>query len=231
MDATDDLAIFEAGISQSGEMAALEKMIQPTFGIFTGIGDAHNSGFAGDNPEELKRKEKYLLFDNVKHLIEKQGDSIQIQQESNIEKVILASNGNQFRLITNSGERVFETAYQGKGAVSNAALVALAAEAFGLDLPTIQAGLLSLPVISMRLEKINGKANNLLINDAYNLDEKSLEIAVQFLNINAEGKERVLFLAENPKQINAETTILHSLQKILAQIKIEKEYLRTIKRG
>lgn len=221
MDETDELGIFEAGISQPGEMLALEKMIQPTTGIFTGIGDAHNSGFGDDNPEVLKRREKYLLFKQVNSLIEKQGGSISIHKESGIKQVEIMSNGNQFSLVSEENELILKTPFQGKGAVSNAALVTLAAQAFGLDLPTIQKGILHLPVISMRLEKINGKANNLLINDAYNLDEKSLEIGVQFLNVNADGKRRTIFLAENPNQINAQTTLLHSLQKFIAQIKIE----------
>jgi alanine racemase len=221
MDETDELGIFEAGISQPGEMVALEKMIQPTTGIFTGIGDAHNSGFEGDNPEVLKRKEKYLLFKQVNQLIEKQGDSIQVHKESIIQKVEIVPNDTQFSLIRDDNEAVLKTPFQGKGAVSNAALVTLAAQTFGLDIATIREGLLHLPVISMRLEKINGKANNLLINDAYNLDAKSLEIAVQFLNVNAEGKKRTIFLAENSNQINAETTLLHALQKFIAQIKID----------
>ena len=40
-----DLAIFEAGISLPGEMENLEKIIQPTIGIFTNIGEAHSEGF------------------------------------------------------------------------------------------------------------------------------------------------------------------------------------------
>src|SRR5262249_3719133 len=39
MNETHDLAIFEAGISQSGEMEKLQKIIQPTIGIFTNIGE------------------------------------------------------------------------------------------------------------------------------------------------------------------------------------------------
>jgi alanine racemase len=52
-----DLAIFEAGISQPGEMERLEKVIQPTIGILTNIGDAHREGFLSqDQKEQEKRK-------------------------------------------------------------------------------------------------------------------------------------------------------------------------------
>ena len=39
------LGIFEAGISEQGEMERLEKMIRPTIGVLTNIGEAHSEGF------------------------------------------------------------------------------------------------------------------------------------------------------------------------------------------
>ncbi len=61
-----DLGIFEAGISQPGEMVHLQKIIQPTIGIFTNIGPAHNEGFGSI---EEKISEKLILFKNVQTLI------------------------------------------------------------------------------------------------------------------------------------------------------------------
>src|SRR4030095_16757365 len=52
MDEHHTLAIFEAGISQPGEMEKLEKIIHPTIGILTNIGEAHNEGFA-DKSQKL----------------------------------------------------------------------------------------------------------------------------------------------------------------------------------
>lgn len=54
-----DIAIFEAGISRPGEMVTLQGMIQPTIGVFTGLGDAHQENF---DSMEQKRAEKMLLF-------------------------------------------------------------------------------------------------------------------------------------------------------------------------
>ena len=58
----DNLAIFEAGISKPGEMIKLKNIIQPTLGIFTGIGDAHSSNFKS---LDEKRAEKLKLFEDV----------------------------------------------------------------------------------------------------------------------------------------------------------------------
>jgi len=54
--------IFEAGISQPHEMETLRDVIQPTFGLFTNIGPAHNEGFAS---LEQKIQEKLQLFQDV----------------------------------------------------------------------------------------------------------------------------------------------------------------------
>ena len=62
-----ELAIFEAGISEMGEMARLQPMIRPTIGVITYIGTEH-----GENFPSLaeKRAEKMQLFANCNTIIE-----------------------------------------------------------------------------------------------------------------------------------------------------------------
>lgn len=69
------LGIFEAGISTVGEMERLQKVIQPTIGILSNIGEAHNEGFAS---KEEKLREKLLLFKGAEVVIgeKKVGTSI-----------------------------------------------------------------------------------------------------------------------------------------------------------
>lgn len=66
MGVANDLAIFEAGISQKGEMAVLEKIIRPTVGIFTHLGAAHDAGFSGQKEKFL---EKFQLFKDAETVI------------------------------------------------------------------------------------------------------------------------------------------------------------------
>ena len=61
------LAIFEAGISQPGEMARLERIIRPTIGVITYIGAEHGENFSS---LEQKRAEKMLLFQHCPVVIE-----------------------------------------------------------------------------------------------------------------------------------------------------------------
>lgn len=55
------LAIFEAGISQPGEMERLARIIDPTLGVITYIGAEHGENFSS---LEQKREEKMKLFAN-----------------------------------------------------------------------------------------------------------------------------------------------------------------------
>ena len=59
MDTADDMGIFEAGISEPGEMASLRAVMQPTIGILTNIGTAHDAGFEN---RRQKTCEKQKLF-------------------------------------------------------------------------------------------------------------------------------------------------------------------------
>ena len=61
------LAIFEAGISQPGEMERLERIIRPTIGVITYIGHEHDEGFAS---LEQKREEKMKLFVHSERVVE-----------------------------------------------------------------------------------------------------------------------------------------------------------------
>lgn len=66
MNATHTLGIFEAGISEPGEMQALQNIIRPTIGALTHIGEAHSENF-----ETLGQKieEKLKLFENVEWMV------------------------------------------------------------------------------------------------------------------------------------------------------------------
>lgn len=61
-----EIAIFEAGISQPGEMIRLQKIIRPTVGIFTSLTDEHQEGF---ETLENKAAEKALLFTDCEKVI------------------------------------------------------------------------------------------------------------------------------------------------------------------
>ena len=73
LSSSDQLGIFEAGISAPAEMARLEPIIRPTIGIITNIGAAHQANFASP---PCQCEEKLQLFRNCKTLIYSADDAI-----------------------------------------------------------------------------------------------------------------------------------------------------------
>ena len=66
MNESNELAIFEAGISEPDEMMALQDIIRPTIGVFTNIGQAHEENFIN---HAQKVGEKMNLFTKAESLV------------------------------------------------------------------------------------------------------------------------------------------------------------------
>jgi alanine racemase len=182
-----DVAVFEAGISQKDEMQTLERMIQPTIGLFTGIGNAHNSGFA-NNQEKLQ--EKALLFSNCETVISADFD---FKSSKNIHWNTIQTEtiGNSMRIVVPEFG-VFETPFTHRHTVENLCAVLMLLKHINFPASLVQEGIDSLPQIAMRMELLQGKGNNLLINDAYAME--GMEEALSYLRELASGKPKYLFL-------------------------------------
>jgi alanine racemase len=67
------VGLFEAGISQPDEMAPLSDIIQPTIGVLTSLGTAHQENFRS---MEEKCMEKMQLFSHAKVLVYNSDDDV-----------------------------------------------------------------------------------------------------------------------------------------------------------
>lgn len=198
---TTELGIFEAGISEPNEMAALEAIIQPTIGVFTNLGDAHQENFSG-----LKQKcsEKLELFENAEVLIycsDNKLVDISIAQ-SDFKGLLFSwgkSEGSKVQVIRTESKHnstVILLKYDGVEGVISIPFIDIASLEnalhcisvlfyFGLDFDEIANRMKCLEPVAMRLEVKEGLHNCLLINDSYNSDLNSLSIALDFLNQQA----------------------------------------------
>jgi len=174
-----EVALFEAAISQRNEMAALERIIKPTIGIFTCLGSAHQENFSS---MEEKCSEKLLLMADAKVIIYPAGDAV-------IEKCIREANLKGKLVACHSTGNAFE---------DNKALCRAVCQEMGLDDDIIEERLRALEPVAMRLEVKDGQNDCTLINDSYNSDLSSLDIALDFMNRRPEkeGRERTLILSD-----------------------------------
>ena len=174
-----EIAIFEAAISKKNEMAALERIIKPTIGIFTCLGGAHQENFS---TFEEKCMEKLQLMKDAKVVIYPAGDSV-------IKNCI-----RQARL----KGRLIACPSTGNAYEDNEALCRAACREMGLDDDIIEERLRALEPVAMRLEVKDGQNDCTLINDSYNSDLSSLDIALDFMNRRPEkeGRQRTLILSD-----------------------------------
>jgi alanine racemase len=164
------IAIIEAGISKKGEMAKLEKMIQPTVGVLTSFGGAHRENFSNstehlnEKVELFKSCTKVFAPDKYKDLLGKSS-------------VFLYSfSGNSFN-------------------ESNENLVRLISKEFELAENTINSRMKNLPKIALRMESLDGVNENLLLFDAYNWNLDGLQQALGYQISIAKNRDRYLILS------------------------------------
>jgi len=210
MNSHHELAIFEAGISQPGEMENLEKIIQPTIGIFTNIGEAHSENFA--NREE-KLKEKLKLFIHANKVIAKGDDAWVTRQmmRGEMNNFFWGRNRNSDLVIVSTEKESFQTRidldfknealqfyipFTDDGSIENAITCCGLMLVAGIDRSYIQDKMRLLQPVSMRLELIKGINQCSLINDSYSADLSSLNIALNFLDQQSTGSKRTVILSD-----------------------------------
>ncbi|MBM3184758.1 MAG: alanine racemase [Bacteroidetes bacterium] len=194
-----DLAIIEAGISKAREMDALQKMIQPDYGIFTSFGSAHEEGFSSD----LKHlEEKLKLFFGCKKTLVSSTIHLSKNQMSQINGVLI-----------NSSEYTKESTFfpfTDKPSILSGTLALAASKSLGkLDLERVK----SLPRLAMRMETFEGRDNSIIINDTYNLDLDALEFSLEYQLAISEEKKRIVLVGLDEANKHKEQDLIQILKK------------------
>ena len=203
-----NLGIFEAGISQMHEMDKLQKIIQPTIGILSNIGSAHDEGFSS---VAEKIKEKLKLFISVNVLILNKNKTIcafinpKIKQfswcsdDKSADVFITKKNiGEVTELHVTYREDTFPITipFQDQASIENAIHCMMVMLYFGYNHKVIQTRMALLYPVEMRLKVKNGIYNCTLIDDSYSSDFQSLKIALDFLENQKQHKKKTLILSD-----------------------------------
>ena len=215
------LAVFEAGISQPGEMARLARIIRPDIGVFTNIGPAHREGFES---KAAKIAEKMRLFDEARTLVfcadhEKIAEAAArwLAEKPARNTFSWSREGRpadlqiiEIQQLENGGA-LLECRFSGNSPASSfrfqipfadPASIENACHCLALSLQLIPQSSSLIPKfahlepVEMRLELKAAINRCTLINDAYNNDLTSLRLAMNFAAAQGRGKRLTLVLSD-----------------------------------
>ena len=224
------IGIFEAGISKPGEMEKLARVIDPTIGIFSNIGSAHDEGFA--NRRE-KIREKLKLFPNVNVLIYCRDHSDVDGEISSTglttftwgtderSDVRVVHHRNQVEVKYKEAGISFDTSSLDKASVENTLHCIATLLWLGYDMGRIQKQIAGLRVVPMRLELKEGINHCQIIDDTYNNDLGSLEIGLQFLSSLRQKRKRRAILSDIIESGLSEGEMARAMSNVVGRYKVQ----------
>ena len=214
MDENNETGIFEAGISKHNEMEHLERVIAPTIGIFTNVGQAHDENFE-DSQQKIDEKLKlfvrtdtlvyckdYLLLQdritsnpllkNLKIFTWSRKTRADLQ----IGKVTKTQEETEIQGIYKNDFIRIRIPFTDEASIENA--IHCWALMLFMQYPNdiIAERIKYLSPVAMRLELKEGISNCSVINDSYNSDLGSLNIALDFLNQQKQHPKKTLVLSD-----------------------------------
>jgi len=207
LNSTQTIGIFEAGISETNEMSNLQQIIQPSEGIFTNIGAAHDEGFLS---REEKFKEKALLFKDtaqvvyckdhteIDSLLSDKGFTWGKSEKSHVRINSMSPTGSKTRLKLSLRGSTMELTvpFTAPVAIENVMHCICYMLMKGYSEEDIQKGLNTLRTVKMRLEMKRGINNSLIIDDTYNNDLAGLEVAIDFLVSQKQRSKKIIVLSD-----------------------------------
>ena len=240
MKSENNLAIIEAGISMPGEMVKLERIIRPTIGIFTNLGQAHDENFTDSNQ---KAREKLDLFMNVDTLIYCK-DYLVIQEELNHypfesqPKFFSWSRKTTADLqIGRTEKKEGLTEIQGiyqhnfiritipftdEASIENAIHCWATMLYLGIDNEEIARWMELLAPVAMRLELKQGINDCSVINDSYNSDLQSISIALDFLQQQQQHPKRTLILSDILQTGRPDQVLYAEVAQLIKEKKVDR---------
>ena len=211
IDPKTEIAIIEAGISQKGEMQHLQQMIQPTIGIFTHLGDAHGENFAS---KEEKLAEKAQLFTSCQWVIGQTGEALEYiktrvpsttsfllwgedpKADIHVKTMDIALGHREVQVTFGNKHFILDIPFPDIASYENCmnavSILLLKQYSPNVIISRVQ----QLSAIAMRMEIKDGINNCTLVNDYYNSDPSSFQLALNILATQDASKERVVILSD-----------------------------------
>lgn len=202
-----EVGIFEAGISQPGEMYALRDIIQPTIGVLTSLGSAHQENFRSMEEKcmeklELMHDTEAMVYcsdnDIVSRCIRRmqyKGEKIAWSQcDENVaffvKNTASVPPSTRITYVWQDEENCYSIPFIDEASIENSITCAAVALHLGLTPAQLAERMPRLEPVAMRLEVKQGQRGCILINDSYNSDINSLDIALDFMQRREDSSVR-----------------------------------------
>lgn len=231
-----EIAVLEMGMSGRGEIALLTKIACPDAVVITNIGESHLLDLGS---REAIAEAKLEILQGLKPggLAVLHGDEPLLmeriqQHQGNIEVQTFGRNdnndfypieitqleqGNRFKI--NAANETFELPILGTHNILNALASMLIARHFSIPFAKISEALQKVKLTNMRMELVEGRHGEKIINDAYNASPTSMMAAIELV-ANLNGFERKVLVLGDMLELGPEEAQYH--QKIGADLNPEQ---------
>jgi UDP-N-acetylmuramoyl-tripeptide--D-alanyl-D-alanine ligase len=220
-----EIAVLEMGMSGRGEIEFLTNLACPDAVVITNIGESHlldlgsregiaeakleilqglkDGGLAvlhGDEPLLMERIQEHKGNIHVETFGRNETNDLYPIEITQLE------NGNRFKI--NAAETAFELPVLGTHNILNALASMLIANYFSIPYEKMNEGLASIKLTNMRMELVEGKQGEKIINDAYNASPTSMMAAIELVS-NLQGYDRKILVLGDMLELGPEEEQYH----------------------
>ena len=201
------VVVLEMGMNVPGEIRRLAEIAEPDVGLITNIEKVHLEGMGSLERIKEEKGELFRMMRKDGTILVNQDDPrvIDLATEYPGQKItfgmdhpadvmakeirLKGAEGTSFTLVMEGVSLEITLPLLGRHFVPNALSAIASASLFGIELEKVKEALEHLPPSPMRMEVLHPKEGITLINDAYNANPRSMELALEILSeMRGEGR-------------------------------------------
>ncbi|WP_050613767.1 UDP-N-acetylmuramoyl-tripeptide--D-alanyl-D-alanine ligase [Bacillus testis] len=231
MEEDTEIAVLEMGMSSKGEIELLSRLAKPSVAIITNIGESHLLDLGSREAiAEAKmeittglREDGVLIYHGDEPLLhDKLADSkwnvlsFGRSDQNDIYPLKIDAATDHTVFTSNLYPEPMTLPILGNHNVLNALAAIMAARQFGIEPDEVKKGLADLKVTNMRMEMVEGKQGEKIINDAYNASPTAMRAAIDLVCALKGFKHKILVLGDmlelGPEEVQFHKMIGESIQ-------------------
>ncbi len=201
----EEAMVLEMGMSSFGEISLLSRIAKPTISVITTIGSSHIE-YLGSRENILKAKleildgmdKEILIVNNDNDLLHEYAKShnvitVGIHNESNYQAINVSPDYSSFDI--DGYAKNIKNEYKNSAYLTNMLLAYAVSKLIGINDNEFKDAMDNLSLTSKRLENIPNNKGYIIINDAYNASQESMNVALEYLS-RIKSKRKIAVLGD-----------------------------------